>query len=554
MPQNKTCKNCAQTFVIDEWDKAYYKKMELPEPQNCPECRLIRRLQERNPRKLYYRKCDLGGEQMVSQYHEDQPFPVYCVEHWYGDGWDATELGRDFDFTRPFFDQFKELRDAAPHLGLFTFAKDRMINSEFNNCAGDLKNCYLVAETDGAEDCYYSNLIKRCKNTVDCSVCYNNELCYECTDCTNCYNLTFSQDCETCNNSYFLKNCQACSDCIGSINLRHKQYMIFNKQYSKEEYEKIKQEMKLDTRPGLEDLRQKSAEFFKTQIHRNLQQEHNQNSLGDHLYNAKDSLFCTDCKEIEDSKYCFRLAWGAKSCMDYNSWGTRAELTYQSSSCGEDIYNLKFCTNCMTNVSNVEYSDLCAKGSSDLFGCVSLKKKQYCILNKQYSKEEYESLRKRIIEHMKKTGEYGEFFPQSHAVFTYNESLALDIFPLTKEEALKKGFTWKDDHKKIQPSTYLIPETAQDLNDEVVKAILVCDQCQKNYKIIAPELQFYKKMGIPAPLKCPDCRHANRVKRRNPIKLWERQCAKCQAAIKTSYAPDRPEKVYCEKCYLEAVY
>lgn len=538
MNQEKVCKTCKQNFTIDDWDQEFYKKMQVPEPLNCPECRFIRRLMERNPRKLYYRKCDFGGEQIVSQYHEQQPFPVYCNEHWYGDGWDALDYGKDFDFSRPFFEQFKELRDKSPHLALFNFAKDRMINSEFNNCAGDLKNCYLVAETDHAEDSYYSNLIKKCKNMVDCSVCYDSELCYECVDCTNCYNLISSQDCENCNNSYFLKNCQGCGDCIGSMNQRHKQYMIFNQQYSKEEYEKMKNEMKLDTINGIENLRKKSAEFFKTQIHRNLKQELTQNSLGDHLYNAKDSLYCFDCNEIEDSKYCFRLAWGTKNCMDYNSWGTRAELVYQSSSSGEDIYNLKFCYNCMTSVSNLEYCDTCVKGSSDLFGCVSLKKKNYCILNKQYSKEEYEKLRAKIIEHMRARGEYGEFFPVDHAVFAYNEALAMDIFPLTKEEALKKGFKWQEDNRKIIPS----------------KEVLVCEQCKKNYKIIPAELEFYKKMNIPAPLKCPDCRHANRVSLRNPIKLWKRTCAKCSKEMQSSINPERPETVYCQECYLKEVY
>ena len=82
--------------------------------------------------------------------------------------------------------------------------------------------------------------------------------------------------------------------------------------------------------------------------------------------------------------------------------------------------------------------------SSFLFGCLGLRNKQYCILNKQYTKEEYEALVPKITEHMMKTGEWGEFFPSSLSPFGYNETVASEYFPLSKEEALKQGFNWSD--------------------------------------------------------------------------------------------------------------
>jgi hypothetical protein len=47
-----------------------------------------------------------------------------------------------------------------------------------------------------------------------------------------------------------------------------------------------------------------------------------------------------------------------------------------------------------------------------------------------------------------------------------------------------------------------------------------------------------------------------RIKRVNPPKLWHRKCMKegCQNEFETSYAPERPEIVYCEKCYQQEVY
>jgi hypothetical protein len=52
-------------------------------------------------------------------------------------------------------------------------------------------------------------------------------------------------------------------------------------------------------------------------------------------------------------------------------------------------------------------------------------------LNKQYTKEEYEKLLPKIIAHMKKTGEWGEFFPISISPFNYEETPAMDYYPLT---------------------------------------------------------------------------------------------------------------------------
>jgi len=160
-------------------------------------------------------------------------------------------------------------------------------------------------------------------------------------------------------------------------------------------------------------------------------------------------------------------------------------------------------------------------------------------LNKQYSKEEYEKMVEKIVEHMQKTGEWGEFHPALHSPVAYNESIAFDYFPLTKEEALSKGFKWKDKEKK----DYL-PAT---------KEILACEDCGKNYKIAEMESGFYEKIHTPIPKKCPDCRHISRLKLKNPRKLWDRECGNCKAKITTSYSPERPEIVYCEKCYLENI-
>ena len=91
---------------------------------------------------------------------------------------------------------------------------------------------------------------------------------------------------------------------------------------------------------------------------------------------------------------------------------------------------------------------------------------------------------------------------------------------------------------------------------QILKEVIGCDhkgkcnhQCTEAFKITPEEFKFYKKMLIPVPKLCPNCRHFARLAQRTPIKLYDRTCAKCGIEIKTSYASDRPETVYCKKCY-----
>ncbi|HPU95171.1 MAG TPA: hypothetical protein PK398_03285, partial [Candidatus Gracilibacteria bacterium] len=81
---------------------------------------------------------------------------------------------------------------------------------------------------------------------------------------------------------------------------------------------------------------------------------------------------------------------------------------------------------------------------------------------------------------MQKTGEWGEFFPYKMSQFAYNETSAMDYFPLEKEEALKLGSYWQDltsdqkfdgeGHKPADINTYQSPEKS----NELLKNVLVC--------------------------------------------------------------------------------
>lgn len=547
----KNCRITGQEFLITEKDQKFYKRIDVPLPTLCPEERLRRRLLERNTRNLYYRKCDFSGEKIISTHRPDAVFPVYDQSIWWSNKWDASKYNQSYDFNRSFFEQLHELKNKVPHMSVFVLGTT-MENSIFTNCTGYLKNCYMIFEADYDEDCFFSNRVYHSKNILDCTIVYSCELCYECIDCLNCQRSIFLQECENCQDCLFLRKCIGCNDCIGCINQRHKKHMIFNKQYSPSEYEQKKSSFLLNSYKGIQSFKIECGKFFQNQIYPAVEMERCENCTGDHLYDSKNCVECFDSKDLEDCKYCVKLFNHVKDSMDYTCWGSKAELIYECAACGDGIYNLKFCSTCATNFSDCQYCFECAS-SKNLFGCIGLQHKEYCIFNKQYSREEYEEMVPRIIKHMGES--YGEFFPYSLCPFAYNESVVMDHFPLNKEQALAAGFRWQDqDKKEFQNHKVEIPDTIDNINEDFCEKILNCEETGKNYKIIPEELKFYKKMNLPIPHFCPDQRHFNRTAKRNPWKLYDRKCAKTGIPIKTTFAPDRPEIIYSKEAYLEEIY
>ena len=243
--------------------------------------------------------------------------------------------------------------------------------------------------------------------------------------------------------------------------------------------------------------------------------------------------------------------------MDCNNYYYKPQFGYNVMGAleGSQLKNCAFVFYC----SNVEYCENC-HNLNDAIGCTAIRKGQYMILNKEYSKEEYFKIKEQIIEQMKKEGTYGQFFKPELAPFKYNETLAYDYFPLTRDQAIKRGYGWQEQmtgtYGKETIKKDEIPNSINDVNENILKEILVCDECNKNFRITQAELTFYKRMGLPIPHKDFECRHKNRIAKRNSRKLWHRKCMKegCENEFETSYAPERPEKVYCEKCYQQEVY
>ncbi len=557
---------CAEAFEITDDDLACYKKLapviggqthELPLPDFCFSCRLQRRLAFYNSRSLYKRICDFSGKQVVSVFSPDKPFKVYDKDIWFSDAWNPLSYGRDFDFDRPFFSQFRELMEAVPQLAITHFGWEN-INSEFTNDNYKIKNCYLTFDGEQAEDCYYLHSFVMDKNCVDGVHLMLSELCYECVHCTQCYALRFARYSNNCSDSEFLRDCIGCKNCFGCANLRQKQYCIWNEQKTKQEYETFLQSFESSSHDVVQAMRKKAEDFFSRQPVKSMRGEQNQNVVGDNMNQSKNAHWCFDCYNQEDCRYTTNCMMPAKDLFDVHVWGDGLELAYDCCVIGADSRELFFDYAVASNCTDILYSTYCSQGCSHCFGCVGLRRSKYCIFNQQYSEEEYGKLVNRIIDHMRQAGEWGRFFPSEYSFFGYNETMAQTFFPLTKEECKKRGYRWCDYEAAIEATRTIpaaqLPDNSADIPDDILNWAIVCEVSKKPFKIIKQELDFYRTHRLSIPRRHPNQRHFDRYALKNPFKLFDRTCAKCSKAIQTSYAPDRPEIVYCEECYLKEVY
>lgn len=576
--ETRKCQNCQENFVIELEDFSFYERIKVPPPTFCPTCREERRIAIRNERSLYKRDCDLCGKRVVCRTSPDKPYPMYCNKCWWGDGWDPILYGREYDFSRPFFEQFHQLLKSVPH---FALGGTNNVNSEWVNQETDDKNCYLNVGGHFNEDSAYNTYEIKGKNCFDNSWILNSELCYENINCNYCYKTLFSQDCNECQNTALSIDCKNCSNIFGCAGLRNKKYYIFNEQVTEGKFESFIKSKPLSSISKIKEMKNKTEAVWLSIPRRENLETKSSNVSGNYISESKNIHNAWFAEKAEDSKNLYIAGW-LKDSYDGSSvgWG---ELCYEMAHT-VGVYEGKF--NAFSfggkaesrQSSYLEYCMMCGT-SNNLLGCIGLRNKEYCILNKQYPKEEYELLVPKIKKHMVdmpymgKKGRiyrYGEFFPIEISPFGYNETAAMDYYPLSKEDALEKGYPWSEyeTERDVKFSDYKIPEDITDTKEDILENILKCEISGRPYRIIPMELDFYRRMNLPIPRRSPLQRHQDRMKKLLPRKLFKRQCncgresikyqnttihfhneKPCPREIKTPYSPERPEIVYCKECY-----
>lgn len=575
--ENKTCRQCQAKFTVTEDDLVFLdkispefadKKYQIPPPTLCHECRETRRLNWRNERNLYKRKCDLTGEDIVSVYSPDKPYKVYSNSAWKSDKWDPLSLGREYDENKSFFEQFNELLIKVPRQANNSVFNE---NCDYCNQTWHSKDSYMSFNLGYGERCFYANESFYVKDVIDCFDVRNCEYCYLIFDCDNCNNCRYLDHCKNCSEVYFSYDCHGCHNVFLCSNQKNKEFMIRNKQLSEEEYKKEIKKYDFGSRTKTNELLEEFEKIKSQAIHRENNSIKAENCTGDYILESKD---CRDCYNIFKSQNCVRVSNcddAGKDCRDQN-YIAEAELCYEGVSIagyknvccafmpyGNDNYYCNFCENC-----------------KNCFGCFGLTRKEFCVLNKQYSKEDYESLAAKIINKMTADGEWGEYLPARISPFAYNESVAIEYYPKSKEQSRAVGAYWQDNDYEagFKGEFYAPKDNIEDYVqsegevDKLLGAVIKCEKTGRPFKIMPHELAFYMKNKIPVPTVHYRERFMQLFAKRSPRKLYHRQCmcegdrdqhhghdhsGRCPVEFETTYAPDRPEKIYCEKCYQKSV-
>ena len=484
----KNCQNCQDKFQIEEKEIEFLAKNKVPLPSLCHRCKGIQMTSFFNIRKVFERKCDITGVKLLSGYDPESPQTVIDAKLWNSDKFDAIDYGQDFDFSKPFFQQLFQFFYQVP-------AQHNVIinaeNCEYCNGILNCSNCYMSYDIIESKDILYSYLLINSNNIVESFNIRESQYCYASIWLNKCYKLFYSVGCNDCSDSYFIANCRWCKNCFFCIWLTNQEYCIENKQYSKKEYEEKLSKINFNKRTEIDKLQKKFDKYIeKNNYNYSLSINNCENSDGWILENCKN---CHNSFFLSNSEDCNWCMWSDNSdSIDvFAAWLSNSYMSFGWFNTSNCLFSFA-----ILESHNIEYSILLTN-CYECFACSGLQNKKYCIMNKQYSKKDYFELKEKIIQHTRKEGVYGEFFPSKYSPMPSNYCRALDLFDISPEEIwgriYHENIEYNLDYSKLPDDILSI-----DL-ETIIKQIFKGKHSWKPFKFTKEEVLFYQKMEIPLP-------------------------------------------------------
>lgn len=298
---------------------------------------------------------------------------------------------------------FLALQERSPRACLYQVVNQ---NSAYTNFTDGCKNCYLISNAFNNEDTYFGRNLSFNRDCIDCDYCHHCELCYDCVNSLHCYNGNLLQDCENCTDCTLGYDLKGCHDCFACVGLRQKEFHIFNRPYTKEVY--VAECAKWRAAMKFEQGKSTTLQYFDTlkrQVPRkfaNIRQS--ELVIGDYITNSKNLFYCFDADDSQDCSYCYEIK-KSTDCYDV-AVGEFMVGNYECQSAWK-LQNSKFCNTCWES-SDLEYCDQVFR-SQYCFFCCYLNHKEFHILNKPYTKEEYFKTVAAYKYRLKTAGLYGRW-------------------------------------------------------------------------------------------------------------------------------------------------
>ncbi len=296
-----------------------------------------------------------------------------------------------------FFSELESIINKHPRIPPAIFNSE---NCDYGSNIYYSSNLFFAFDDANCTDSQYIYDSYMCPSCVDCDYCAESELCYESVDAFKCFNSSYIEYCGHITDSMYVYDSMNCHDVFGCANLQNKSFCIFNRQLTEEEYkQKIGEYKKMPAEKALAMLEEVKSRYPLTQTY----EAHNDNSsYGNYSHYNKNCYLSFDAAHNENCSYLYD-SFHNKTCYDMTYASQNNQVSYEIVDSG-NLFNCAYALYC--NACNDSSYIVNCNNVKDCLGCYGLTNKQYCILNRQLTQEEYEKVKLDLFSQLReeKTG------------------------------------------------------------------------------------------------------------------------------------------------------
>src|SRR3989339_1092535 len=558
VPGERVCELTGEKWMMDKEEIGWYRKFNVPPSKYSPLARMKLLYSYFIVFDVWYNRHAETGKLLVSTIHPATGIRVLPDTEWFAK--DFSSLGLNLDLAKPFFDQFYRLGRTVPRAAGYNFVppEHSLAFLSFGDrdsyfvLASQTERCFSCTNVSVAQDCTEAAMMQA--GTLSCNILHSNRI----------FQSAFVRESYDCMDCRFIFDCRDCEHCFMAANKRHKKYLFFNEQLSKEEWERRVAEIDLSSWVVRQKYEQKFHEFLVGALWPENFNVNEERSLGEYLNG------CIDCRE------CYYLSTPGSEHLDHVTYGlgdTPSHDVYLStgSISSSDSYNsvginrssqIKFALSVNADGFDCEYCESCFN-CEHCFGCVGLRHKKFCILNKQYTEEGYGKMLDELKCAMLERGEYGDLPPAKFSTQVCETSGLGVVYSATPEECrlfgaaeIKPSDEGAEgpvlDPVSIRPISEIPDRIVPEDIETVSKKTWWDEHMGRRFAYLKPELELYQRLNIAPPRAHPTRRIVDLYQQMNMPIFEERACASCGkgvAVAKNAAYPSR--KIYCKSCYLQ---